>query len=117
MENKSKIKNDIILIAAVLLIAAIALVCLILFRKSDDVEDNTAVVYVDKQIYGTYKLTDDTQVEIVSERGRNLLVISGGKATVTEASCPDLICVHHKAISAEGEQIVCLPNKIVVSIE
>lgn len=113
MENKKKIKNDIILIAAVLLIAAIALVCLFAFRR-----DGTEVaVYVDKELYGRYPLSVNTTVEIKTERGRNLLVISDGKATVSEASCPDLICVHHRAISGEGEQIVCLPNKVVVSIE
>lgn len=113
MENKRKIKNDIILIAAVILIAAIALTCLLLFRR----QGNSAVVYVNKEIYGTYPLSEDITVEIKTETGRNLLVISHGKAKITEASCPDLICVDHHAVSAEGEQIVCLPNKVVVSIE
>ena len=33
-----------------------------------------------------------------------------------EADCPDLLCVHQKAISKEGESIICLPNKVVVTI-
>ncbi len=33
------------------------------------------------------------------------------------ARCPDQICVRHKAISRNGENIICLPYKIVVSIE
>ena len=32
------------------------------------------------------------------------------------ADCPDQICVRQKAISKEGESIICLPNKVVVSI-
>ncbi|KAI4447103.1 hypothetical protein C823_001622 [Eubacterium plexicaudatum ASF492] len=32
------------------------------------------------------------------------------------ADCPDQLCVHQKAISGQGETIVCLPNKIVVEI-
>lgn len=111
--NKRKIRNDIILIAAVVLIAAIALTCFLLFKT----EGAYAVVTVDGELYGKYSLSDDTTVEIQSDGGRNLLVISGGKASVTAASCPDLICVKHRAISAEGETIVCLPNKTVVSIE
>ena len=47
----------------------------------------------------------------------NLLVIQDGKADVTEASCPDGICVNHRAISKQGQSIVCLPNKVVVEIE
>ena len=33
------------------------------------------------------------------------------------ADCPDQICVHQRAISKNGESIICLPNKVVVSIE
>ena len=33
-----------------------------------------------------------------------------------EANCRDLICVHHKAISGNGESIVCMPNRIVVEV-
>lgn len=107
------VKNDIILIAAVLLIAAIALTCLVLFRQ----DGQQVAVYVDKELYGKYPLEQDVTVEINTEYGKNVLVISDGTATVTEATCPDLICVNHRAISFEGEQIVCLPNKVVVSIE
>jgi hypothetical protein len=35
---------------------------------------------------------------------------------MTQADCPDKLCVHQKAISATGETIVCLPNKVVVEI-
>ena len=33
-----------------------------------------------------------------------------------EADCPDLICVHHKPISRQGESIVCLPHKVIVEV-
>ena len=34
-----------------------------------------------------------------------------------EADCRDQLCVNQKAISADGESIICLPNKIVVEVE
>ena len=43
--------------------------------------------------------------------------IKDGEASMIEADCPDQICVHEKAISADGESIICLPNKIVVEVE
>ena len=46
----------------------------------------------------------------------NILVIKNGQVSVSEASCPDQICVHHKKIEHEGESIVCLPHKFVVTI-
>ena len=112
MVNK-KARNDIILIAAVILIAAIAIVCLFFFKK----EGKTAVVYVDGRLYGKYQLTESITVDIHSENGTNRLVITDGKASIEDASCPDLKCVHHYAISKDTEQIICLPNKVVVSVE
>ena len=43
-------------------------------------------------------------------------MIKDGKADMIHADCPDKICVHQKAVSAENETIVCLPNKIVVTV-
>ena len=51
-----------------------------------------------------------------SGKTTNLLVIKDGKADVTEADCPDKLCVHQKAISKTNETIVCLPNKVVVQV-
>ena len=36
---------------------------------------------------------------------------------MTEASCPDGICVRAKAAQYEGDTIVCLPNKTEIRIE
>ena len=33
-----------------------------------------------------------------------------------DADCPDQICVNHRAISRDGESIICLPNQTIVTI-
>lgn len=50
------------------------------------------------------------------EQGYNLLVISGDRVWMEAADCRDQICVHHIPISAGGENIICLPNRLVVEI-
>lgn len=40
-----------------------------------------------------------------------------GYVSMPEASCPDQICVHHSRISRNKETIVCLPDKVVITIE
>ena len=47
----------------------------------------------------------------------NTLVIKDGVADMIFADCPDQICVKHSPISKVGETIICLPNKVVVTIE
>lgn len=66
---------------------------------------------------GRYPLAESREIFLPSEENRtNQLVIADGKAWMQWADCPDQICVEHAAISHEGEEIVCLPNRIVVRI-
>ena len=75
-------------------------------------------VQMDGQTVMELPLDEDTQI-LLGEGGEftNLLVIESGAARVAEANCPDQICVNHGAIRYEGESIVCLPHRLVVSIE
>ena len=108
-----KYKNDIIFIAAILAVVAIAAVALLLLRG----EGSTVTVEVDRQIIGTYSLASDRVVDIPTDDGEmNRLVIRDGKAFMESATCPDGVCVSHRPISREGETIVCLPHKVVVTV-
>ena len=46
----------------------------------------------------------------------NRLLISNQTANMVWADCPDQICVHQAPISHVGETIICLPNRVVVTI-
>ena len=110
---KSKFLNDVILVAAVLVIAATALCTYLLLRSPGQ----RAVVTIYGEEYAVFSLNENIDEEIVTEYGMNRLVIKDGLVSVSEASCPDLICVHHHAIAEEGEIIACKPNGFAVSIE
>lgn len=113
--RKSRFRNDIILIAAVILAAVIGLIYLNFFR-SPGVK---VTVTVDGEIYGEYSLAEDITVDIYSgddNMKHNRLVIKEGKAYIENASCPDGICVSHRSIFRDGESIVCLPNRVVVTV-
>ena len=110
-----KLRNDLIFISALLLIVALAGIAVLFLRGEGD----TVVVEIDGQVCGTYPLAVDRTVELrTGEAGEelNLLVIKDGKAYVETATCPDGICAAHKPISREGESIVCLPHKVVVTV-
>ena len=48
--------------------------------------------------------------------GYNIVEIRDGKVSVTEASCPDKVCVNHGPTDQTADPIVCLPNKLVVRV-
>ena len=108
-------RNDIILIGAILLIAVVGLVYLFLFRGRGD----TVKVTVDGKAYASYSLSEDRVEDIYTgESGEQLnrLVIRNGKAFVETATCRDGICSSHRPIFRDGESIVCLPNRVVITV-
>ena len=113
VKKRGKLKNDIIFVSVLLLVIILAVLGMLLFRSFGD----TVTVTVDGDVFGEYSLNENTTVEIRTNYGTNILVIQDGKAFVESASCPDGICSAHKPISYDGESIICLPNKVVVSIE
>ena len=75
-------------------------------------------IIIDGKEKYTYNLSEDIKTEILTEGNKqNTLVIKDGKAFIESADCPDKICVSHRAISNAGETIVCLPHKVVISVE
>ena len=111
-------KNDIVLIAVLLVAAVLAAVCMRIWQMNNTKDTAKVVVTIDGQVYGSYPLSEDRTERIELPDGSyNILTISGGYADVTEASCPDQICVKHNHIRYSGESIVCLPNKVVVTVE
>jgi hypothetical protein len=108
-------KNDLIFIGGLLLIClVVGGVYFVCFRE----QGSAVAVTVDGEEYGTYLLSQEQTVSICDSTGKvtNTLVIRDGKADMTEADCPDKLCVHQKAISVEKENIVCLPNRVVVTV-
>lgn len=107
------IRNDILFIAALLVIIALIGGGFFLFRP----EGSTVTVTVGGEVYGTYSLSVNTVVDIETGEGElNRLVIQDGKAHVETATCPDGICSSHRPISRKGESIVCLPNRVVITV-
>ena len=106
------LRGDVLLIAALLLLSAIGMLYLFVLRESGDV----VKVTVDGELYGVYSLSVDITEEIPSREGYNRLVIRDGRAYVESASCPDGICISHRPIFRSGESIVCLPNRVVVTV-
>ncbi|HWT75804.1 MAG TPA: NusG domain II-containing protein [Mobilitalea sp.] len=106
-------KNDIILIAAILLISAGIFAYIFLSKK----EGSELVITVDGKVYDTLDLNKDTTYTVKGKDGSyNTFQIKNGYADMIDASCPDLLCVKQKDIHYNHETIVCLPNKVVLEV-
>ena len=111
-----KKRNDLVFIGLLLLAAVVGILYLFVFRGGG----NVVKVTVDGELYGVYSLSEDRTEEIhmgADGGGFNRLIIKDGKAWIETASCPDGICAAHKPIHRDGESIVCLPNKVVVTVQ
>ena len=110
-------KNDVILICVILIAGLLSFGGFHLYQMTKTKADSLVRVTVDGAVYGEYPLSEDTEVVIEDGDGSfNKLVIKAGYADITEADCPDRICVNHLHVHYTGETIVCLPNKVVVEI-
>ena len=95
------------------MVAALGATYLFVFREGG----NSVKVTVDGKAYGVYSLNENITEDIDTDNeGLNRLIIRDGKAYMETATCPDGICVSHKPIFRNGESIVCLPNKVVVTV-
>ncbi|MBR5579579.1 MAG: NusG domain II-containing protein [Lachnospiraceae bacterium] len=74
----------------------------------------TARVDYDNRLYGTYPLSRERIIKIGES---NTLEITEGKIRMKEATCPDQICRKQGWIKRKGESIICLPNKVIVTLE
>lgn len=129
-----KIKKDAILICGIL--AAACLLWLIPYLLNKLRQDTSAYVLVsqDGQDTASFSLSENQTVYIhregkhfgeeVSpeilfgeEEGYNLLLIENGQVWVTDADCPDQLCVRQGSISRNGESIICLPHRLVIRIQ
>ena len=48
--------------------------------------------------------------------GGNVILIENGQVSVTEADCPDKLCIKQGAIKNGARPIVCLPNNVIIKI-
>lgn len=106
-------RNDVLLVAVLLALAG-ALALFLLLNRQDG---GYVSVQVDGEVLMELPLNEDTELVLGEGEHTNTLIIRDGTAQVIEASCPDQVCVRQGAVRYEGESIVCLPHKLVISIE
>ena len=106
-----KRRTDLIVIASLLLLALVLYLILGATRQ----EGGVVVVRVDGVETERHALTEVGTYPL--NGGSNILVISEGQAWLSDANCPDLLCVKQGKIHYTGQSIICLPNRLTVTVE
>ena len=55
--------------------------------------------------------------QVIAIGDTNVCEIKNGEVKMTEANCPDHLCMKQPAVGSAGGYIVCLPNKVVIQGE
>ena len=108
-DNKTLVR-DICLILALVLVG----LCLLFVMRSPSDSGAFAVVEVDGVVVASYPLSEDGV--FVLNGGTNTIEIKDGKVRVVESDCPNQQCVRQMWIDRRNQSIVCLPNRVVITI-
>ena len=107
-------KRDVILIVSLLIVGIIALV---IWHFIYSVDGKYVTIEQRDNLIGIYPLNVDKEIEI-EHRGEvvNKIVIEDGYCYMEEAECPDHLCIKQGKVNKSGQTIVCLPNRVVVTV-
>lgn len=123
-----KYRFDVIIIAISIFLSLFAFtvypILNSVFDKSNFPGGNSVFIEVNGELYGTYDLNIDQTIEVKSDYGFNLVEIKEGRAYVSDADCPDKLCVNDRLdfedeLNKNGDflkEIICLPNRMVLRI-
>lgn len=109
-----KTKTWIGIIAAFLSISVI-LTIFIFSRKPDSLsiqilQDGKCIKEIDlSEVKNPYTFTVDDP-----DGGSNTILVEQGRICITEADCPDQVCIKRGWLSNNAAPIVCLPHKLVI---
>ena len=107
----------------IVLIAAVAVVLAFLsLRLLTDRQEGTVVEVIQ---YGTVlqeidlsAVTDEYSFEVVwLDGGSNTVCVQPGRSCISDADCPDKICVGQGWLSDEAFPIVCLPHRLIIQVK
>lgn len=111
IKSTKKYRLDIIIISSIVVASLLLLLVISLTKK----EGAVAVVEINGSAAAEYPLSVNGVFPL--NGGTNVLVVEGGVAYLNYSSCPDHVCEKTGKIRYVGQTIVCLPNRLSVTIK
>ena len=105
-----KNKHWAIILAVILVVSALCCIPLLKSQTASQVQITSSGTLV-----ATLDLARDQELTVPApDGGYNIITVKNGAIAVTDATCPDHYCMA-RGYCTGGTQIVCLPNRLVIS--
>lgn len=108
-------KGDIFLIGSIILCSFFAYV--LMGISAGNKNGSVAEISVDGKIYKCVSLSENCELEIKTQKGISKIKVENNSIQMVYGDCPDRICEKQGAVSKTGESIVCLPNRIIITVK
>ena len=103
---------DLILIVTIII--SILVIAIELYGKNST---GKKVLIIGQDYRKEFSLRNYKKVEVPGPLGNTVVVIKNNKAWVEYSPCREKICMKMGKINRVGQQIICVPNRILVEIE
>ena len=114
--DKKTLRNDLILILSLFVIAALSLVILVSTRRKENL---LAKIIVNNNVVEVIDLSkkEENDYYIDGLKGTLHVHTHDGAIAVVESNCPHQDCVHMGYVSESGRPIICAYNAVYIVIE
>ncbi len=94
----------------------IPIISLFLIFSHHSEKGTTIHVYSSGKEVFVMPLSMDTIIEVQGKIGKSIVQIKEGKVRMLHSPCPLKLCEKQGFISTRGNEIICVPNRIVIRI-
>ena len=108
-------KKSTKILAVCFSVAAVAVAAGIIYLNANPSEKKYACIYQDGNLVHKINISNVDKPYTITV-GSNVILVEKGQISMTDADCPDGLCIKQGAITGEARPIVCLPNNVVIKL-
>lgn len=104
--------------AIVVVVVVACAIALILALRPTDSDQRTAQITLDGVVIAEYDLNsvEDPLLIPIDSPYPLTIEVDNGQIRIADSTCPGGDCLHSGWVTQAGGQIICLPNRLVISI-
>jgi hypothetical protein len=97
--------------------AAVGVLIVFLTKPQEDTVDVRVHITAEGAEYAAVPLDEDRIINVPGPLGKTTVEIKGGRVRVLDSPCPNKTCVSQGWVERPGETIVCLPNRVSITVK